>query len=142
MAETKYGKYIVTELKLPQVRHDLPPEIEKCRTRILYMDDETMPGALYASTVWYLKVPDGQIGPDPHTHDFDEILAFIGSNPENPHDLGGEIELWIDGEQHTIKKSCLVFIPKGLSHCPFVFKRIDRPIFHFSTGPLKGSYSK
>jgi hypothetical protein len=26
-------------------------------------------------------------------------------------------------------------VPTGMKHCPLVFKRVDRPIFHFTTGP-------
>jgi hypothetical protein len=31
----------------------------------------------------------------------------------------------------------MVFIPAGLQHCPVNFKRIDRPIFHFTSEPGK-----
>jgi hypothetical protein len=54
-----------------------------------------------------------------------------------PHDLCGEIELWLGDEKHILTKSCMVFIPKGLKHCPLVFRRVDRPIFHFSAGPAR-----
>ena len=47
------------------------------------------------------------------------------------YDLGGEIEFWLDDEQYMLTKSCMVYVPKGLKHCPIVFRRIDRPIFHF-----------
>jgi hypothetical protein len=38
-------------------------------------------------------------------------------------------------EKHILTKSCLVFVPKGLKHCPFIVRRVDRPIFHFTSGP-------
>jgi hypothetical protein len=53
--------------------------------------------------------------------------------------LGGEIELWLDGERHILKNSFIAFVPKGMIHCPLKIKRVDRPIFHFTTGP-GGSY--
>jgi hypothetical protein len=28
----------------------------------------------------------------------------------------------------------LVFIPKGMKHCPLIVRRVDRPILHFSAG--------
>jgi len=28
----------------------------------------------------------------------------------------------------------MVFVPKGLQHCPMHIRRADRPIFHLSTG--------
>ena len=65
----------------------------------------------------------------------DEVVAFFGTNPEDPWDLCGEVELWLGDEKHIITKSSLVFIPKGLKHCPLIARRVDRPIFHFTTGP-------
>lgn len=36
---------------------------------------------------------------DAHSHPFDEIVLFIGSNPKDMRDFGAEIEMWIgEGE--------------------------------------------
>ena len=141
MAETKYGHLIVTEPK-PNV----PPkewgsgDIGTDRvSRMVYLDNEYPKGAFYLEVLWlYKKSLEDQIH-TPHSHDFDEMIAYFGSNPDDPADLGGEIELWLDDEKHLLTKSCVVFIPKGLKHCPLIYRRIDRPIFHFSTGP-SGNY--
>jgi hypothetical protein len=69
-----------------------------------------------------------------HTHNFDEIIGFAGSNRQHPRDLGGELEFWMDGEPYTLTKTCLIFIPRGVKHCPIVIKRIDTPIFMFESG--------
>ena len=63
------------------------------------------------------------------------MIAFMGTNPDDIHDLGGEVELWIDGEQNIIDKSFVAYVPPGVVHCPLVIRRIDRPIFHFTAGP-------
>ena len=102
---------------------------------IVYLDGEVIKGAFYTECAWFYKKSEGQPGPPAHIHGFDEVLAFFGSNPDNPHDLCGEIEFWLDDEKHIITESCLIFIPKGLKHSPLIIHRIDRPIFHFSTGP-------
>jgi len=139
MAETKYGKYIVTKPKpfTPPPGVKLDPEMMKragqMMTRVAYLDDEIVKGAFYVDCVWYRK--GSERGHGAHTHDWDEVLAFFGTNPEDPHDLCGEVELWLENEKHIITKSCLVFIPKGVKHCPMILKRVDRPIFHFSAGP-------
>ncbi|HSW38697.1 MAG TPA: hypothetical protein VLL97_04325, partial [Acidobacteriota bacterium] len=70
----------------------------------------------------------------PHTHDFDEVIGFIGTNRKNPRDLGGEIEFWFEDEPYTLVKTCYLFIPKGVMHTPVVIKRIDTPIFMFEAG--------
>jgi hypothetical protein len=38
-----------------------------------------------------------------------------------------------EDEPHIITSSALIFIPKGMKHCPLILKRVDEPIFHFST---------
>jgi len=78
-----------------------------------------------------------RVGTEPHTHDYDEVIAFIGTDLNDPYDLGAEVELWLDDEKHIINKSCLVYIPAGLKHCPLTFLRVDRPVFHYTTGPAK-----
>jgi hypothetical protein len=135
MVETEYGKYVITHLADHIARKGLSSEkAEPGATvaRVLYLDDDVLKGAFYVSCAWYLKERSRF---EPHSHDFDEALGFIGTNPEDPHDLCGEIELWLDEEIHILTKSCLVFMPQGLKHTPLIVKRVDRPIFHFSTGP-------
>jgi mannose-6-phosphate isomerase-like protein (cupin superfamily) len=136
MAETKYGKYIVTKPKANIARTDWGRETTAPQrlTRVMYLDDEVIKGAFYVECAWFLKGTDVE-APLPHTHDFDEVLGFFGTNPEEPENLYGEIDIWLGDEKHTLTKSCLVFIPKGLKHCPLVIRKVDRPIFHFSTGP-------
>jgi hypothetical protein len=31
------------------------------------------------------------------------------------------------GEAHIFNKTTAIFIPKGVPHCPFTHKRVDRP---------------
>jgi len=140
MAETKYGKYIITD-DSGRPKHDaregeaflaVLPDISVPMT---YLDSTMIKGSFYAECLWYHKASEVQV--EAHTHNFDEVLAFFGSNPADFHDLCGEIELWLGDEKHILTKSCLVFIPKGLKHCPLVFRRVDRPIFHFSAGPAR-----
>ncbi len=140
MAKTKYGKYIITAPKAnfwdeEGAKKDGPDVI----TPVVYLDDNVLKGAFYVECNWFWKA--NQFSPPTHTHDFDEVLTFFGTNPEDPHDLCGEVELWLDDEKHILTKSCVVFIPRGLKHCPMLIRRADRPIFHFSAG-VSGKYAK
>ena len=38
---------------------------------------------------------------------------------------------------HIITRTSLVFVPAGLQHSPLIFRRVDRPAFHYTTGPAK-----
>ena len=145
-AESKYAKYVITDLKHKIVEGSWTEPMQIARNgkdgRVLWLDNDVIPGAFYVETTWAYprqasdppnKYP--QIISNHHTHDFDEVLGFFGTDTNDPHDLGGEIEFWLGGEKQIIIKSAIVFIPKGLQHCPLIYKRVDKPIFIFSTGP-------
>jgi hypothetical protein len=131
MVGKKYQKYICTELRLPEDVKSGEAEYSKRATRILWVEDEMMGGAFSIHCSWYWKATEKE-GTPGHTHDFDEIVGLFGSDPENPHDLGGEVEFWIEDEKYMLTKSCLIFAPKGMRHCPLRVTRVDRPIFFFA----------
>ena len=132
MAESKYGKYVVTDLIIPEEKKKIAADYAKYAKRILWMDENVVEGAFHMNTAWYLKATT-TLEDKPHVHDTDEIIGFFGNDPNNPYDLGGEIEMWIEDEKHVITKSALLFVPAGIKHCPLILKRVDRPIFHFTT---------
>jgi len=74
-----------------------------------------------------------------HRHQRDEIISFVGTDPENPKDLGAELFMTIEDEEYTITTSGSVYIPAGLDHCPLGWNWIERP-FMFSILYLNGSY--
>jgi hypothetical protein len=131
VSESKNGKYLVTELKMPEEKKKIHAEYSKYATRILWMDENVVPGAFHMNTAWYLKATD-TLEEVPHTHDTDEIIGFFGNDPDNPYDLHGEIEIWMEDEKHVITSSVMIFVPAGMKHCPLIVKRVDRPIFHFT----------
>ena len=132
MARTKYGKYIVTELKIPPEKQKIAAEYSKYATRILWMDENVVDGAFHMNTAWYLKSAT-TVESTSHVHDTDEIIGFFGNNPKDPYDLGGEIEIWLEDEKHIITRTAMLFVPAGMKHCPLILRRVDRPIFHFTT---------
>ncbi len=135
---SKYGKYIITTPK-PAGEGDPPKDGADVMTPVTYIDDRIIKGAFYVECSWFWKPT--KRSPPPHVHEFDEVLSFFGSNPEDPMDLCGEVELWLDSEKHILSRSCSVYIPKGLKHSPMIIRRVDRPIFHFSAG-TSGNYRK
>ena len=142
MAELKYQKYILTDLKLPEETQekDKAGEYNKRATRILWLEDEIIEGAFSVICSWYWKATETE-GTPAHTHDFDEVIGFIGSDPENPHDLGGEVEFWLEDEKYILTKSCLIFAPKGLRHCPLRVIKVVRPILFLAVS-MTGRYVK
>jgi len=128
MSKLKNQKYILTDLELPEDVKKRADEYAKRATRILWLEDFVIKGAPSIICSWYWKATDKE-GTPSHVHDFDEVIGFFGSDPQNPHDLGGEVEFWMEDEKYMLKKSCLIFAPKGLRHCPLRVIRVDRPIF-------------
>jgi len=70
----------------------------------------------------------------PHVHKYDEFLIFLGAQlPDLCKSFDAEIDLWMgkELEKHTITSTTVVFIPKGMLHCPLNFRAIRKPVlFH------------
>jgi hypothetical protein len=145
MPKSKYGKYVISELRLASKQsasvqgpdpHYIPKIGEGGRIQLLYLDSEILENAPYTECVWIM--PGGVLPKTtqsaPHSHEYDEVLTFIGNNVAEPYDLGGEIEIWLEGEPQILTRSSVLFIPKGMKHCPLIIKRVDRPIFHSAMG--------
>ncbi len=92
------------------------------------LSDVLVSGAhTYIEAGWIVAMPD----PNPHilehSHDYDEIVLHVGSDPGDQEDLGAEIEFVVDGRPYVINKTSCVFIPKGVRHGPLTWKRFTRP---------------
>jgi hypothetical protein len=136
MAESKYSKYIITDLK----KMNSPEQIARYGTfakRMRWLDDDMIPGAFQMNVAWYFA-PNLK-GPGQHYHEVSEIIGFIGSDFEHPDDLGAVIEFWIEDEQFMLDKTCIIYIPPNLKHCPLNVLSVKRPLFHFTTVP-SGKY--
>jgi hypothetical protein len=132
---TKYGKYIVRELRPPtRFTPEFNASYAKWAKRILWMDDDVVKGSFQMNCSWYVRPPiERSSEARAHVHDCPEIIGFFGANPEKPYDLGAEVEFWLEDEMHIITSSAMIFVPAGMKHCPLILRRVDRPVFHFST---------
>ena len=121
MAQSKYGDCI----KHSQLIRDIPYYLGKS---IVAHDGELDADC----SIGYHCIGKPMAFDRPHAHDFPEMLCFIGGNPADILDLGGEVEFTIgeEGEEevHVITSSSVVSIPSNVRHCPIVFARVDRPI--------------
>ena len=137
----EYAKYIVQELNHPNTgTPEFQEMYKKFSRRILWIDGNLVPGAFQMNTAWYHSVPERDPVFEEHVHDSDELIGFFGSNPEDPYDLGAVIEVTINGENHLLTKSSLIFAPSGMPHMRIRILEVTRPMFHFSvvTGATYG----
>ena len=141
MPSSRTAKYVVTELKMPESKQKIDAEYSRFAKRVLWLDDKVVEGAFHMNVAWYLKPTEKTMEDKPHVHDTDEIIGFFGNDPDHPYDLGGEVEIWLEDEKHVIDRSAMIFVPAGMVHCPLIIKRVDRPIFHFTT-VTGGQYNK
>jgi hypothetical protein len=130
MTNSKCAKYFLTDLDVPEARKKHDDSIYSgWAKRMAWLDDSIIKGAFHCGCSWYYK-PSGS-GLESHSHNFDQVVGFYGSDPKNPSDLGGELEIWLEDEKYVMNKSFLLFIPRGMKHGPTKTIKIDRPIFHF-----------
>jgi hypothetical protein len=129
VSKGKYSKYIVSEPRVENVAYHPVKDVKGVTfPDEIYLDGRIVEGCPVVVDIgWRFQVPE----PDPvewtHTHDFDEVLCFIGTDPAKPHELGAEIEFHIGDEIYSFTKTTTIFVPKGTPHCPFLHKRVDRP---------------
>ncbi len=110
----------------------LPPVKDGAITRLFYMDSDRVPGAPYTEAVWWPMETPAFL--KAHTHQLDELVTFIGGDPNDPEDLKGQVTFYVDGEPIVLQKTCVLYIPQGIPHTPFSIDRVDTPILHFSGG--------
>jgi quercetin dioxygenase-like cupin family protein len=143
--KTKPKAVVSTNIELPPGVHDFEtddtatkaPDDDPIR-RVIYMDDRIIPGSFYVEAVWVMgSIPRSH--PE-HSHDHDEIVGFVGSNMDDPADLGGEIDFVVDGKKMTITKTCFIHVPAGVKHGGLCFRKIDRPVFQIAMSRM-GAYS-
>jgi hypothetical protein len=130
-ATAEVGKYlpnIVYRYERPDGQ--IPGAPEGFVTFLLYLDGEKAPDAPYMETVWFNTSND--TGPAPHAHEFDELIGFIGSNPDDPTALQASVQLDYEGELVTVTESTVAYIPRGTMHSPILVPEMDKPIYHFS----------
>jgi hypothetical protein len=125
MAENKYGKYFINyggEQKFPLGKI------------LAQFDNNSVKDSHYYFLHWVMPETDltaegFQVGHPPHRHQAPELLFHIGANPQNPLDLGAEIEFSFgkEMEKHVITRTSIIFIPAGVIHGPWKPLKISRP---------------
>ncbi len=65
-----------------------------------------------------------------HSHNFQEFMAWFGSNPDDPDDFQAEVVFYFgkELEKHVFTRPTIISIPPNLPHHPFEITRVDKPI--------------
>jgi len=143
MAGRKYEKYIIKEeVKMPPTPAEAMKRLEEQRkagnyaesTHMFSLNDTIAKGAFYVDCVWMWSQKGKLYTEISHTHEWDEVWVFAGTDRKHPKELGAELDFYLGDEQYIVDKSCIVFIPGGLAHGPCGMRRIDRPLLFITMG--------
>ncbi len=119
--KSKYGKCLV---KLP---------IRKTGETSMFSAGADILNGFPCNIIYAFGLKVGQLGmsTQPHIHDHDEVIYFIGSDPKNIGDLGATVnfKIGIKGqeEDHIFSEPIAVVIPKGIWHCPMETLKFQKP---------------
>jgi hypothetical protein len=127
MAETKYGKYFIN--------YDPKQFPDERRPVMARMQDSIMKGSHFYIVHWVFPdfaAPLGDYpyaGHPPHIHKDAELLFHIGTNPDDPMDLGAEVEMYMgpELERHVFNTTTVIYIPPNFIHAPWRPLKTERP---------------
>ena len=124
MNTTNYERYLVTK-----PIYEAGPGVKNRQSPTMtYMSRAQVPEAnYYIEFGWIYDIPEPNPHIHEHVHDFDEIVLHIGGDPDNPEDLGGEIDFYVEGQPLTLTTTCGIFLPAGVSHGPLIWKKVTKP---------------
>ncbi len=154
MKESKYEKYIIRQPTRAQHGVSLAAwsTVENARTAppyIMMENGKPIAGVNHmAEFMWVWK--DTAMGATaekpPHKHNCEEIFLFLGTNKDDPNDLGADIEFWMgegkDAEKLTFNTSSLLYMPKNVTHMPIIYKNVKKPILLVIVSPEAGDLRK
>ncbi len=135
MAESQYAKYVIRE---PRMR---PPHAQITNPIVSFNRGRTDFPEVKFSINWEVIAVPFVMEKAGHTHDWDQLLCFIGGNSNDFFDFGAEIEFYLGEERFFINTTTLVYVPRGLVHGPLEFKKIHKPIM-FNNIVLSAQYSR
>ena len=124
MSETtgnmKQGKYIhllnTVKSKHPQIDYPMP----------LVQGGPDLNGANFSMGIAYVTKPV-VMGGDPHSHDFDQILFFIGADLKDAKNFDAELEMYLEDKFEPINSACFVHVPAGTMHGTVNVKKVNKP---------------
>jgi hypothetical protein len=77
-----------------------------------------------------------------HTHAFNQVILFMGGDPQDVSKFDAEIEIYLgeEVEKQVITSPSFIYIPSGLWHGPLNIKTVNKPIMYMDF-PLTPRYA-
>jgi hypothetical protein len=144
MSESVIEKYHV---KKPIYEIGSPDVKGRQHPTMTFMSDTLVPGCnTYIEFGWVWDIPKPNPHIPEHAHPHNEIVLHIGSDPNNPEDLGGEVEFVMNNEALIFDKTSALFIPANMKHAPVTWRKVRKPhlqmAIHLGSGVPAKSWPK
>jgi hypothetical protein len=139
MADSKYSKLLVTK----PIYEAGPPVKGRQSPSMTLMSNALVPGCnMYLEVGWIWEMPEPNPHVHEHEHNFNEIVLHIGADPDNPEDLGGEIEFVVGGQPLVFDRTSALYVPAGTKHGPLTWKKFTKPHLEMAIMIGTGSYKE
>lgn len=131
---TKYGKCLV----------ELP--VRRLGEMSMFSAGADILHGFPCNIIYAFGIGPGPLGlsTEPHVHDHDEVIYFLGSDPKDIGSLGAKVNFKIgpkgEEEDHIFSAATAVVIPKGVWHCPMFTLEFERPFLCMAVS-LTGKYA-
>ncbi|MCX7911496.1 MAG: hypothetical protein N2506_00820 [Dehalococcoidales bacterium] len=124
MAGRKYEKLVFSGLREDV---DLP---FMAKPQAYFRGSRQIPGA-GANMGWQVFTKPVLLEVEPHTHEADEYLIFLGADTRDFFaSFDAEIDFFLgeEMERYVINRPTVVYVPANLSHCPLNFRIMNKPV--------------
>lgn len=138
----KYSHLFITVPEMEKLAFGATTEkvTGKTDTRV-YISEKLVEGSnTHIVHIGIVDMPSTNPFTEDHQHPYDEIILLLGTDMDDPEDLGGEIEYYLGDEMepHRTDKTNAVFLPRGFKH-NLKFLRVERPFILVAIS-LSGAY--
>jgi hypothetical protein len=125
MPELKYSRYFLDQLPDEQRFKGFG----KMPAMVAFTDNDIIEGSKYFSVMVMGQEATKHPGHGPHIHQDPELLVALGTDMENPRDLGAKFEMCMgpELESHIVTQSTMIWIPARFVHAPFRVLEVTRP---------------
>ncbi len=108
-----------------------------------FMSSQLVPGCpIHLTLSWVYTKPESGPRMMELTKNYDQIVMYIGGNPEAGEDLGAEFEFKLGNKIFTSDKTTAIYIPKDVKYSPAVWRKVSRSCLEMVIGVRGDNASK
>ncbi|HSW58262.1 MAG TPA: hypothetical protein VLH15_07660 [Dehalococcoidales bacterium] len=138
MPQTDYTRFLVDK---PWRKTDGPAVLNMTSPAMQLMSSAQVKEAAYnIRFAWVTGIPEPNPPTPLHTHDYNEVLLFIGGDCRDPENLWAEVDLTVGSQKLSVNSTGSVFIPAGVPHGRSTWKKVMKPHVIIAVGIGKGEY--